>query len=104
MLEGKSIWITRPAGQAESLVMSLEESGARPSLLPMLAITLAPVETRIPLTFAASLVALALTGGVGAYLGQSPLLRPILRVTAGGALALALTWGIGLLLGGETAL
>ena len=74
------------------------------ALLPMLAITLAPVETRIPLTFAASLVALALTGGVGAYLGHSPLLRPILRVTAGGALALALTWGIGLLLGGETAL
>jgi VIT1/CCC1 family predicted Fe2+/Mn2+ transporter len=74
------------------------------ALLPMLAITLAPVEIRIPLTFAASLVALALTGGVGAYLGQSPLLRPILRVTAGGALALALTWGIGLLLGGETAL
>ena len=62
------------------------------ALLPMLAITLAPVETRIPLTFAASLVALALTGGVGAYLGHSPLLRPILRVTAGGALALALTW------------
>jgi VIT1/CCC1 family predicted Fe2+/Mn2+ transporter len=74
------------------------------ALLPMLAITLAPVEIRIPLTFAASLVALALTGGVGAYLGHSPLLRPILRVTAGGALALALTWGIGLLLGGETAL
>ncbi|MDC1528188.1 uroporphyrinogen-III synthase [Gammaproteobacteria bacterium] len=39
MLEGKSIWITRPAGQAESLVKSLEESGARPSLLPMLAIS-----------------------------------------------------------------
>ena len=30
MLEGKSIWITRPAGQAESLVKSLEEGGARP--------------------------------------------------------------------------
>jgi VIT1/CCC1 family predicted Fe2+/Mn2+ transporter len=70
------------------------------AVLPMLAITLSDPSVQIPLTFAASLVALALTGGIGAYLGQSPLLRPILRVTAGGALALAITWGIGSLLGG----
>lgn len=69
------------------------------SLLPMLAITLGGEDLRIPLTFVASLVALGITGGVGAYLGQSPLLRPIFRVTAGGGLALALSWGIGALLG-----
>jgi VIT1/CCC1 family predicted Fe2+/Mn2+ transporter len=72
------------------------------AVLPMLAITLPPEELRIPLTFVASLVALALTGGVGAHLGQSPLMRPILRVVLGGTLALALTWLIGNLLGGGT--
>jgi len=74
------------------------------AVLPMLAIALAPETIRIPLTFAASVVALALTGGIGAYLGQSPMMRPIIRVTAGGALALGLTWGIGNLLGGGVVL
>ena len=38
MLEGKVIWITRPEGQAEHLALSLEKSGARVKLLPMLII------------------------------------------------------------------
>ena len=38
MLEGKSIWITRPEGQAEKLKLVLEENGAQARLLPMLAI------------------------------------------------------------------
>ena len=65
------------------------------SALPMLAILLGPEAVRIPLTFAASLLALGLTGGIGAYLGQSPILRPVMRVMGGGALALAISWGIG---------
>ena len=69
------------------------------SILPMLAILLGPEEIRIPLTFAASLMALGITGATGAYLGQSPLLRPVLRVMGGGALALAISWGIGTALG-----
>jgi len=72
------------------------------ALLPMLAITLPPEEWRIPLTFVASILALGLTGGVGAYLGRSTMLRPVLRVIIGGSLALALTWFIGHLLGGGT--
>ena len=69
------------------------------SALPMIAILLGPEDLRIPLTFAASLLALGLTGGIGAYLGQSPILRPVMRVMAGGALALAISWGIGTALG-----
>ena len=69
------------------------------SALPMLAILLGPEAVRIPLTFAASLFALGLTGGIGAYLGQSPILRPVMRVMGGGALALAISWGIGTALG-----
>lgn len=74
------------------------------AILPMLAVTLAPREFKIPMTFVASLIALALTGALGAYLGQSKALRPVLRVVAGGGLALALTWFIGHLLGGSVAL
>jgi VIT1/CCC1 family predicted Fe2+/Mn2+ transporter len=67
--------------------------------LPMLAITLPPDGLRIPLAFGASLIALAITGWVGARLGNSPPLRPVLRVLAGGTFALFLTWGIGTALG-----
>lgn len=72
------------------------------ALLPMLAITLTPEELRIPLTFVASIIALALTGGIGAYLGQATMLKPVVRMIIGGSLALALTWLIGHLLGGGT--
>ena len=69
------------------------------SILPMAAILLGPGELKIPLTFAASIVALGLTGAIGAYLGQSPMLRPVVRVIVGGSLALAVSWGIGTALG-----
>jgi VIT1/CCC1 family predicted Fe2+/Mn2+ transporter len=70
----------------------------------MAAIALTPGDARLPVTFLASLVALAITGGAGAYLGNSKVVRPIARVTVGGGLALALTWGIGHLLGTGVAL
>lgn len=74
------------------------------AILPMLAVIFTPPEWRILTTVLASIFALAITGGLGAYLGRSPMLRPIIRVTIGGALALAVTWGIGTLIGGGTAL
>jgi VIT1/CCC1 family predicted Fe2+/Mn2+ transporter len=45
------------------------------------------------------LVALAITGAVGARIGGSPVLRATIRVVIGGALALAATYLIGHLLG-----
>lgn len=69
------------------------------SLLPMLAIMLLPLPVRIPLTFAAVLLGLALTGGVSARLGDAPVGPAILRNVLGGALAMAVTWGIGHLVG-----
>ena len=68
-------------------------------LLPILAIILLPATIRIPATFAAVLVALAITGAAGGYLGGSPILRPTIRVVIGGAIALAATFLIGRLLG-----
>jgi len=39
MLEGKTVWITRPDGQAHNLQVALESQGVKVHLLPMLAIT-----------------------------------------------------------------
>ncbi|HEY9498105.1 MAG TPA: VIT family protein [Terrimesophilobacter sp.] len=69
------------------------------AVLPMAAILLPPESVRIPITFAAVLISLAITGAVGAMIGSSPVLRPTLRVVTGGALALGVTFAIGSLLG-----
>jgi vacuolar iron transporter family protein len=69
------------------------------AVLPMLAILLPPENIRVPLTFAAVLVALAATGSVGAWIGGSSKAKAAVRVVVGGALALAATFAIGNLLG-----
>ena len=69
------------------------------ALLPLLAILLPPPEWRIPVTFVAVLIALAVTGTVSAQLGGAPKGRAVLRLVVGGALALVATWLIGTLLG-----
>lgn len=68
-------------------------------VLPLIAILLAPVAVRIPVTVVVVLIALGLTGAAGARLGGAHALRPTLRTVIGGALALAATWSIGALLG-----
>ncbi|MBA4101982.1 MAG: hypothetical protein C0488_07075, partial [Arthrobacter sp.] len=69
------------------------------AILPMLAILLPPPGIRVPLTFAAVLVALALTGTLGAWIGGGSKTRAAVRVVVGGALALAATFSIGTMLG-----
>jgi len=69
------------------------------AVLPMLAILLLPEAWRIPVTFAAVLVALAATGAVAARIGGASVRRAMIRVVIGGALALAVTFAIGRLLG-----
>jgi VIT1/CCC1 family predicted Fe2+/Mn2+ transporter len=69
------------------------------AVLPMLAILLPPEPLRVPITFVAVLVALAITGAVGARIGGSPWVRPTVRIVVGGFLALAATFAIGTLLG-----
>jgi VIT1/CCC1 family predicted Fe2+/Mn2+ transporter len=69
------------------------------ALLPLLTILLLPPALKIPLTFVAVLVALAMTGTVSAHLGGSGKLRATLRLVIGGGLALVVTWAIGSLLG-----
>jgi VIT1/CCC1 family predicted Fe2+/Mn2+ transporter len=69
------------------------------ALLPLLAILLPPEAVRVPVTFIAVLVALALTGATSARIGGSPPVRSTLRVVIGGAIALGATFLIGTLLG-----
>lgn len=67
-------------------------------IIPFVAMLLPPGK-RIPATFVVVLLALAVTGALGAHLGGSPVLRPTIRVVIGGAVALGATFLIGTLLG-----
>jgi len=69
------------------------------AILPMLAILLPPAELRVPVTFAVVLLALGITGGVGAAIGGGSKVRAASRVVIGGALALLATFVIGSMLG-----
>jgi vacuolar iron transporter family protein len=69
------------------------------ALLPFLTVVLVAGPARIPATVVATLLALALTGGVGARLGQAPVRRAVVRVVLGGAIALGLTFAVGTLFG-----
>jgi VIT1/CCC1 family predicted Fe2+/Mn2+ transporter len=69
------------------------------AVLPFLTAVLLPPELRVPVTFAAVLVALAVTGALGAYLGGAKPLVPTIRVLVGGIAALGVTFAIGSWLG-----
>ncbi|NDK90117.1 VIT family protein [Gordonia desulfuricans] len=69
------------------------------ALLPLIAILVPPAGVRIPIAFVAVILALALTGAVGAVLGGSRPWRPMARVVIGGAIAMAVTYAIGSLVG-----
>lgn len=63
--------------------------------LPMLTINLLPSGSRIPITFGVVIVALAVTGALGARIGGAKAGRAAWRVVAGGALAMIITFAIG---------
>lgn len=67
--------------------------------LPLAAAALAPAERASAVVSVASILFLAVLGGVGARTGGAGVWRPVVRVTFWGAFAMALTAGIGRLLG-----
>jgi vacuolar iron transporter family protein len=69
------------------------------SILPLVAIILAPTDLKIVVTVAAVALALIITGYLSARAGGTPILRAILRNLAGGLLAMAVTYWIGRLVG-----
>lgn len=64
-------------------------------LVPFLAILFAPHAQAVPVTVAAVVVALALTGFVSARLGRAHVLAAVLRNVLGGLLAMGVTYWIG---------
>lgn len=91
--------IANPWAAAGSSAVSFLSGG----ILPLLAILLTPAPARIAVIIVVVLIALAITGVLGARLGGSPLLRAAIRVLIGGALALAATLIAGTLLGSSSA-
>lgn len=69
------------------------------ALLPFVVVLVVPAPLKIPVTFAAVLAALVLTGTLSARIGGSSKRRGTLRIVVGGAIALAVTFGIGAVLG-----
>lgn len=70
--------------------------------IPFVAILLPSAPLKIPVTFAAVLGALVITGMVSAKVSGAPALRVTTRVVVGGMLAMAVTFGIGTLFGVKT--
>lgn len=65
------------------------------AVIPLFAMALPPADIRIPVTFAAVLVVLVITGTLSAYAGGANKTRATIRVVLGGILAMAITFGIG---------
>ena len=69
------------------------------SVLPLLAIALPPADMRIPITFFAVVLALTITGWVGAWLGGASPMRPIVRNVAVSVVTMAVTLAVGAAVG-----
>jgi VIT1/CCC1 family predicted Fe2+/Mn2+ transporter len=64
-------------------------------IIPLLSIILPPEAWRIPATFVAAIVAMAITGALSAWVSQSRYLKVMTRIVLWGALAMVITYGIG---------
>lgn len=69
------------------------------ALIPVLSVALAPASVRIAVCVAITLTALAGLGAVGAHLGGADRRRALIRVLIWGAVAMAVTLGVGALVG-----
>ncbi|MDP9801735.1 VIT1/CCC1 family predicted Fe2+/Mn2+ transporter [Arcanobacterium wilhelmae] len=73
------------------------------SIIPMAAILLSPVSVAVIVTVIAVSIALAITGGVSASLGNAPIVPAVIRNILWGNAAMWVTYGVGYLLGAPTA-
>lgn len=72
------------------------------ALIPLLAIVLSPESARVPVTAAAVVIALAITGYLSATLAGSPIGRAVVRNITGGVIAMAITYAVGSIAGSVT--
>ena len=87
--------VTNPWAAAFASLVAFTVGG----LIPIVAMLLSPRPAEIWITGMAVVVAMALTGGVSARLGQIPVGRSVVRNVAGGLLAMAVTYGVGKIVG-----
>lgn len=69
------------------------------AIIPLLIIILTPDSMRVPITFAAVVVALSINGALSAYVGGSSKRKAVVRVVTGGVIAMAVTFIIGRIFG-----
>lgn len=69
------------------------------AIVPILVVVLASESTRVPITWASTLIGLTILGGSAAAIGGAPVWRAAVRVLVGGALALGVSLAIGTLTG-----
>ncbi len=67
--------------------------------IPLAAILLSPSSVRVPITIAAVLVGMGLTGAISARLGGAPQIPAVLRNLAGGIMVMLITYTVGKLIG-----
>ena len=87
--------VTNPWAAAFASLVAFTVGG----LIPIVAMLLSPRPAEIWITGMAVVVAMALTGGVSARLGQIPVGRSVVRNVAGGLLAMVVTYGVGKIVG-----
>ena len=69
------------------------------SIIPIIAIIIAPEKYKVIITFVSVIVALAFTGSLSAHAGGAGKRQATIRVIIGGAIAMAVTFGIGRIIG-----
>ncbi len=64
-------------------------------IIPLMVVVISPAAWHLPMTCAAAIVALIITGWLSAYAGGANKTRAIIRNVAGGIVAMSITYGIG---------
>jgi VIT1/CCC1 family predicted Fe2+/Mn2+ transporter len=83
--------LTNPWHAAIASALSFLSGG----IIPLIAVALPMPSWRIPVTFAAVMVALIITGVLSAWASKTNIWRATVRVLVGGTLAMAVTYSIG---------
>jgi VIT1/CCC1 family predicted Fe2+/Mn2+ transporter len=82
-----------------SAVLASASSFICGAIIPLLLITISPTQIRIPITFVGVLIALAITGLLSSYAGETNKTIATIRIVVGGMLAMLITFGIGKIFG-----
>lgn len=83
-------------GQAAAASAASFSAGAA---LPLVVVLLAPTAVLLPWAIGTAVAFLALLGAAAAWIGGTPVMKSLLRVTFWGTLAMAITAGVGALFG-----